>query len=112
MSTAPVPAAATAAEAVTAAPDASVTLPLLSAAANGDLAPPALQVKLLSPRGRAPTRGSAFAAGYDLYAAQTAVVPARGKVVVDTDISIAVPAGTCESAPTLIDLGTGGQRED
>lgn len=28
---------------------------------------PALQVQLLSDKGRAPTRGSAFAAGYDIY---------------------------------------------
>ncbi|UKZ92610.1 Deoxyuridine 5'-triphosphate nucleotidohydrolase [Trichoderma asperellum] len=53
-----------------------------------------LQVKKLSPQGRLPTRGSAFAAGYDVYAARDTVVPARGKVLVDTDISIAVPAGT------------------
>jgi hypothetical protein len=54
-----------------------------------------LQVKKLSPQGRLPTRGSAFAAGYDVYAARDTTVPARGKVLVDTDISIAVPAGTC-----------------
>ncbi|KAG6040475.1 hypothetical protein E4U41_000418, partial [Claviceps citrina] len=57
-------------------------------------APPALQVKKLSDTARLPTRGSAHAAGYDLYAAKPTVVPARGKVLVDTDISIAVPAGT------------------
>lgn len=56
--------------------------------------PPALQVKLLSSTGKAPTRSSAFAAGYDLYASKDAVVPAWGKVLVDTDISIAVPANT------------------
>ncbi|EGX91789.1 dUTP pyrophosphatase [Cordyceps militaris CM01] len=55
---------------------------------------PSLQVKKLSPAGRIPTRGSAFAAGYDVYAARDTTVPARGKVLVDTDISIAVPAGT------------------
>lgn len=63
-------------------------------------APPALQVKKLSDKARLPTRGSAFAAGYDIYASKDTVVPARGKVLVDTDISIAVPAGTCK--PTLI----------
>lgn len=56
--------------------------------------PPPLQVKLLSETAKAPTRGSAFAAGYDLYASKDATVPARGKVMVDTDISIAVPANT------------------
>lgn len=63
-------------------------------------APPALQVKKLSDKARLPTRGSAFAAGYDIYASKDTTVPARGKVLVDTDISIAVPAGTCKS--TLI----------
>lgn len=62
---------------------------------------PALQVKKLSPAGRLPTRGSAFAAGYDLYAARDTTVPARGKVLVDTDISIAVPGGTCTFAAPL-----------
>lgn len=56
--------------------------------------PPALQIKLLSASAKPPTRGSAFAAGYDVYASKEAVVPARGKALVDTDISIAVPAGT------------------
>ncbi|CZT17773.1 related to dUTPase [Ramularia collo-cygni] len=56
--------------------------------------PPALQVKLLSSTAQPPTRGSAFAAGYDLYASKASTIPARGKVLVDTDISIAVPAGT------------------
>jgi dUTP pyrophosphatase len=57
--------------------------------------PPALQIKLLSETARAPTRGSEFAAGYDLYASKSTTVPARGKVLADTDISIAVPADTC-----------------
>ena len=58
---------------------------------------PALQVKKLSDKAKIPTRGSAFAAGYDVYASKDTVVPARGKILVDTDISIAVPAGTCTS---------------
>jgi dUTP pyrophosphatase len=59
-------------------------------------AQPPLLIKKLSDKARLPTRGSAFAAGYDLYAAKDTVVPARGKVLVDTDISMAVPEGTCE----------------
>ncbi|KAI0103748.1 deoxyuridine 5'-triphosphate nucleotidohydrolase [Nemania sp. FL0031] len=55
---------------------------------------PPLMVKKLSDKARLPTRGSAFAAGYDMYSSQAATVPARGKVLVDTDISIALPAGT------------------
>lgn len=54
-----------------------------------------LLVKKLSEKGRVPTRGSAFAAGYDMYAARDTTVPARGKVLVDTDIAMAVPPGTC-----------------
>ncbi|KAF2674225.1 dUTP diphosphatase [Microthyrium microscopicum] len=53
-----------------------------------------LQVQLLSAKGRAPTRGSAYAAGYDIYSSTDIVVPGRGKAVVDTDMSIAVPEGT------------------
>lgn len=41
-----------------------------------------------------PTRGSALAAGFDLYASRAATVPARGKAMVDTDVAIALPAGT------------------
>lgn len=56
--------------------------------------PPPLQVKFLSSTAKAPSRSSAFAGGYDLYASKPATVPAWGKVLVDTDISIAVPAQT------------------
>jgi deoxyuridine 5'-triphosphate nucleotidohydrolase len=70
------------------------TTPLPSMALAADPAPPALQIKLLSSTAKAPTRGSAYAAGYDLYASKATTIPARGKVLVDTDISIAVPAGT------------------
>jgi dUTP pyrophosphatase len=55
-----------------------------------------LLIKKLSPKATTPTRGSAFAAGYDLYAAAETVVPARGKVLVDTELAIAVPEGTCK----------------
>lgn len=57
---------------------------------------PALQVKKLSATARLPTRGSDFAAGYDLYASKETVIPARGKVLVSTDISIATPPSTCK----------------
>ncbi|KAF2432869.1 dUTPase [Tothia fuscella] len=55
---------------------------------------PSLQVQLLSPKAQAPTRGSDFAAGYDLYSAEDNAVPARGKAMISTGIAIAVPAGT------------------
>ena len=53
-----------------------------------------LQIKLLSPTARPPTRGSSFAAGYDLYASRAHTIPAWGRALVETDISIAVPEGT------------------
>jgi dUTP pyrophosphatase len=59
-----------------------------------------LLIKKLSPNARLPTRGSAFAAGYDIYASKDTTVPARGKVLVDTDLSMAVPAGTCTTCPS------------
>ncbi|KAI4869257.1 dUTP diphosphatase [Hypoxylon rubiginosum] len=55
---------------------------------------PPLLIKKLSPTARLPTRGSPYAAGYDLYASRPALVPSRGKSLVETDISVAVPAGT------------------
>ena len=53
-----------------------------------------LRVQLLTAEAKLPTRGSAFAAGYDLCAAYRGVVPARGKALIKTDIAIAVPPGT------------------
>ena len=60
---------------------------------------PHLLIKKLSEKAKLPTRGSAFAAGYDLYAAKETVIPARGKGLVDTDLAMAVPAGTCTLPP-------------
>ncbi len=53
-----------------------------------------LQVKLLSPNAVMPTRGSPQSAGFDLSAAERTVVPAGGRAVVKTDLSIACPEGT------------------
>lgn len=52
-----------------------------------------LKVKRLSEHAKLPVRGSTKAAGYDLFAAQPTTVPAKGKQLVATDISIAVPTG-------------------
>ncbi|KAF4555983.1 Deoxyuridine 5'-triphosphate nucleotidohydrolase [Elsinoe fawcettii] len=73
-------------------PMASSTLPPMSAYPSTPS--PALQIQLLSPTAKPPTRGSAFAAGYDLYASRAATIPSRGRTLVDTDIAIAVPEGT------------------
>ncbi|KAF2141890.1 uncharacterized protein K452DRAFT_287858 [Aplosporella prunicola CBS 121167] len=53
-----------------------------------------LQIELLSPGARAPTKGSPFAAGHDLYASADTMIPARKWALVPTDIKISVPAGT------------------
>ncbi|KIW93141.1 deoxyuridine 5'-triphosphate nucleotidohydrolase [Cladophialophora bantiana CBS 173.52] len=55
---------------------------------------PPLLIKKLSANASTPTRGSAFAAGYDLYAAKPITIPSRGKALVSTDLSIATPEGT------------------
>ena len=52
-----------------------------------------IRVKKLSDTATIPTRGSEVAAGWDLYASQQTVVPARGKAIIATDIAIAVPVG-------------------
>ncbi|CCM03368.1 uncharacterized protein FIBRA_05498 [Fibroporia radiculosa] len=53
-----------------------------------------LLIKRLSNKAKLPTRGSPLAAGYDLYSAERKTIPSRGKALVDTQLSIAVPAGT------------------
>ncbi|KAL6637577.1 hypothetical protein ACP70R_025149 [Stipagrostis hirtigluma subsp. patula] len=55
---------------------------------------PLLKVKKLSDKAILPSRGSTLAAGYDLSSAVETVVPARGKALVATDLSIAIPEGT------------------
>ncbi|KAM3310331.1 hypothetical protein ACQJBY_031177 [Aegilops geniculata] len=82
-------------------------LPIAMAATNGAGAEPVhepphkvakmaplLKVKKLSDKAILPSRGSALAAGYDLSSAVETVVPARGKALVATDLSIAIPEGT------------------
>ncbi|XP_058787870.1 deoxyuridine 5'-triphosphate nucleotidohydrolase [Vicia villosa] len=53
-----------------------------------------LRVKKLSDKAVIPSRGSPLSAGYDLSSATDAKVPARGKALIPTDLSIAVPEGT------------------
>ncbi|CAN6675074.1 deoxyuridine 5'-triphosphate nucleotidohydrolase [Trichomonascus vanleenenianus] len=54
----------------------------------------ALEIKFLSPDAKAPTRGSAFAAGYDMYSSSSVEIPAHGRALVPTGISMAIPEGT------------------
>ncbi|KAG6406417.1 hypothetical protein SASPL_134017 [Salvia splendens] len=55
---------------------------------------PFLRVKRLSEKAILPSRGSPLSAGYDLSSAVETKVPARGKTLVPTDLSVAVPEGT------------------
>ncbi|KAJ6389855.1 hypothetical protein OIU77_024153 [Salix suchowensis] len=52
------------------------------------------RVKRLSENAVLPSRGSPLSAGYDLSSVSAAKVPARGKAIIPTDLSIAVPEGT------------------
>lgn len=53
-----------------------------------------LKIQLRSKDATVPTKGSATAAGYDIYASQPCVIPAMGQGLVSTDISFTVPVGT------------------
>ena len=52
-----------------------------------------VKVKRLCNNAILPVRGSTGAAGYDLVAAQSAVVPERGKLLVKTGLSSSMPTG-------------------
>ncbi|SCU97665.1 LADA_0H07536g1_1 [Lachancea dasiensis] len=54
----------------------------------------ALKIQLRSKDATVPTKGSVNAAGYDIYASKTTVIPARGQGLVPTDVSFTVPVGT------------------
>uniref|UniRef100_A0A3B4FR10 Deoxyuridine 5'-triphosphate nucleotidohydrolase n=1 Tax=Pundamilia nyererei TaxID=303518 RepID=A0A3B4FR10_9CICH len=54
---------------------------------------PVLKFAKLSEHATTPTRGSAKAAGYDLYSACNYSIPPMDKAIVKTDIQIAVPHG-------------------
>jgi len=74
-----------------------------------------LQVKKLSEYATIPKRASQYAAGFDLSSACDIEVPPRGKALVKTDISIAIPENTyARIAPrsglavkNFIDVGAG-----
>ena len=52
-----------------------------------------VKIKRINKNAKLPVRGTAAAAGYDLAAARAAVVPAHGKVLVKTGLSMALPPG-------------------
>ncbi|CAE8667623.1 unnamed protein product, partial [Polarella glacialis] len=75
----------------------------------------AMMVKRLCPSASMPLRGSDFAAGFDLAASEASVVPAGGKGIVKTGLSIAIPQGTYAriaprsglAAKKMINIGAG-----
>ncbi|KAG6557628.1 hypothetical protein Mapa_000909 [Marchantia paleacea] len=74
-------------------------VPHINGCSNGSNVKPvahslALRVKKLVPEAILPSRGSALAAGYDLSSAYDAIVPARGKALIKTGLSVAIPEGT------------------
>lgn len=79
-------------------PPVSALLPNVTAAptmpqASTPAIPPLLVQKLAS-TATTPTRGSAFAAGYDMYASANTTIHAKNKALVSTSLAIAVPLGT------------------
>ena len=52
-----------------------------------------MKIKRLNNNAKIPVRGTSEAARYDLAAAQSAVVPAHGKCLVKTGLSLAMPSG-------------------
>lgn len=50
-----------------------------------------LLIQRLTPDAIAPTRGSAHAAGYDLYAPLPVLIPCGGRLLVDTQVAVAIP---------------------
>mmetsp|Transcript_78181 Transcript_78181/g.217110 ORF Transcript_78181/g.217110 Transcript_78181/m.217110 type:complete len:176 (+) Transcript_78181:70-597(+) len=62
----------------------------MASAQNEDV----MRVKRLRTTAVMPTRGSVEAAGFDLSADTPTVVPARGRAIVKTGLSIAIPEGT------------------
>jgi dUTP pyrophosphatase len=53
-----------------------------------------LLVKRLSEFAIIPSRGSQYAAGFDLHSARSMIIPAFGKGICPTDLSISCPIGT------------------
>ncbi|XP_018426552.1 PREDICTED: deoxyuridine 5'-triphosphate nucleotidohydrolase, mitochondrial [Nanorana parkeri] len=81
---------------------------------------PVLRFAKLSENAYTPTRGSARAAGYDLYSAYEYVIGPHDKAIVKTDIQICVPRGCYGrvaprsglAAKHFIDVGAGVIDED
>ena len=70
-------------------PNGQLEYPIRTVKTDGNL-----EIKLHSDTVRIPTWGSPDTAGYDLYSAEEKVVPAHGKTLINTQISITTPPGT------------------
>lgn len=76
---------------------------------------PVLQVKKLVEKAILPVKGSLQAAGYDLHAIDSGVVPKRGKALVGTGLAFGIPEGNYGriaprsglAAKNSIDVGAG-----
>jgi hypothetical protein len=73
----------------------SPTLNQQSMSSSSSSSLPRLLVSLdaAHPKAQAPTRGSAQAAGYDLYASEESTIPKSGRALVPTGIRLAIPLG-------------------
>ena len=77
--------------------------------------PPLLKYVRLSGTARTPFKGSAQAAGFDLYASEAIIIDPKDRAVVKTDLIISVPKGTYGriaprsglAANYFIDVGAG-----
>jgi dUTP pyrophosphatase len=52
---------------------------------------PILEVRRLDSHAKIPTKGSDYAAGYDLYALNDVTIPAKGKRIVKTGVAMRIP---------------------
>ena len=76
---------------------------------------PLLQVKRLVDKAIIPVKGSIHAAGYDLHALESGVVPAHNKALVGTGLAFVIPEGNYGriaprsglAAKNFIDVGAG-----
>ena len=50
-----------------------------------------IKFKKVHEEAKVPTRGSAKAAGWDLYSIENQIIPSRGQKVIDTGIAVAIP---------------------
>jgi len=74
-----------------------------------------LKFKRLSQNAIIPKRGSLYAAGYDLHSATEIIVPSKGKILIPTNLSCAIPQGCYGriaprsglAAKHFIDVGAG-----